>query len=115
VAGVLLIGIELVAWLELGASTVPAPLAAAGLLLVSEVAFWSLDVKVSSRNERWIALRHGARLALTAAVGAALASLVLLAGQVPLAGSPVLTAAGAVAAVVLAGIPVALISRGRFR
>lgn len=91
-----------------GDRAIAAPIYASALLLVAELAYWSLDERVRQR------IQVGAftpRLVAILAVGAAAApasSLVLVAAEADVARSPALTAAGAAAVVACVGLLTAL-------
>jgi hypothetical protein len=91
-----------------GDRAIAAPIYASALLLVAELAYWSLDERVRQR------VQVGAftpRLVAILAVGAAAApasSLVLVAAEADVARSPALTAAGAAAVVACVGLLTAL-------
>jgi hypothetical protein len=91
-----------------GDRAIAAPIYASALLLVAELAYWSLDERVRQR------IQVGAftpRLVAILAVGAAAApasALVLIAAEADVARSPVLTAAGAAAVVACVGLLTAL-------
>lgn len=104
VAAIGLFGLEYAFWFRSGTAMALVPLVAIGLLLVAELAFWSLDLRVRSTDERQVLLRRAGRLALAAAGGGLLSSLIILSAQAPVAGSSALTAGGAAAAVALLAI-----------
>ena len=91
-----------------GDRAIAAPIYASALLLVAELAYWSLDERVRQR------VQVGAftpRLVAILAVGAAAApasALVLVAAEADVARSPALTAAGAAAVVACVGLLSAL-------
>lgn len=91
-----------------GDRAIAAPIYASALLLVAELAYWSLDERVRQR------VQVGAftpRLVAILAVGAAAApasALVLIAAEADVARSPALTAAGAAAVVACVGLLTAL-------
>lgn len=91
-----------------GDRAIAAPIYASALLLVAELAYWSLDERVGQR------VQVGAftpRLVAILAVGAAAApvsALVLIAAEADVARSPALTAAGAAAVVACVGLLTAL-------
>ena len=91
-----------------GDRAIAAPIYASALLLVAELAYWSLDERVRQR------VQVGAftpRLVAILAVGAAAApasALVLIAAEADVARSPALTAAGAAAVVACVGLLSAL-------
>ncbi|MBO0682378.1 MAG: hypothetical protein J2P45_04400 [Candidatus Dormibacteraeota bacterium] len=104
VAAIGLLGLEYAFWFRAGVALALVPLAAIGLLLVAELAFWSLDLRVRSRDERQVIVRRAGRLALAATGGGVLSGLMLISSQAPVAGSPAVTAGGAAAAVALLAI-----------
>ena len=91
-----------------GDRAIAAPIYASALLLVAELAYWSLDERV----RQWVQVgAFTPRLVAILAVGAAAApasALVLVAAEADVARSPALTAAGAAAAVACVGLLTAL-------
>ena len=77
-----------------GDRAIPAPIYAGALLLIAELAFWSLDERAPGRVEPGTAMPR--LLAIVAIVAAAIGSsaLVLLAAEPDVARSPARTAAG---------------------
>jgi hypothetical protein len=73
-----------------------APLYGAGLLVLAELAYWSLELPLAA--EPGIATRRAARLALLALVGGGVAALVLAASELATEGGLVLEAFGVAAA-----------------
>ena len=91
-----------------GDRAIAAPIYASALLLVAELAYWSLDERVRQRVQVGT---FGPRLVAILAVGAAAApasALVLIAAEADVARSPALTAAGAAAVVACVGLLTAL-------
>jgi hypothetical protein len=75
-----------------------APLYGAGLLLVAELGYWSLDLRGSGREERRLLLRRAAALAALAFASVVLGAIVLSLTAVELGGGVVLDAVGVAAA-----------------
>ena len=105
--GLLLLGAEYALWLteRSGGVDTRAPLDAAGLLLVAELAFDGLERTVV-RPEPEVAARRGLQLALLAVGAVGAGAVVLAVATLPVGGSVALTAVGvgaAVAALVLVG------------
>ncbi len=75
-----------------------APLFAAGLLLLAELAYWSTEAHRLVRDERAVIGRRVAVLAVVVLAAAAVGALVLLAAELPLAGAVARLALGAAAA-----------------
>ena len=91
-----------------GDRAIAAPIYASALLLVAELAYWSLDERVRQRVQVGT---FTPRLVAMLAVGAAAApanALVLIAAEADVARSPALTAAGAAAVVACVGLLTAL-------
>ena len=88
-----------------------APLVAAGLLLVAELAYWSLELTTPVRAERGIVRRRAALVAAAAVVAAPVGALVLAAATVAVAGGILWDAAGIAAAVAAVGLAAA-VARG---
>ena len=99
--GVALLGAEQAVRLATGPKLVDTwtPLYAGGLLLVAELAWWSLEPRVAAAAEPGAALRRLAGIALACAVGGGLAAVVVLAAGVPLHGGFALELVGVVAAI----------------
>jgi hypothetical protein len=87
------------------------PIVGAGLLLMTELAYWSLELRTPIRDDPAVHRQRAAAVGGLAAAGGVLASVPLLAAEVPLPGSPVLTMVGALAAVALLAGLVALAPR----
>ena len=75
-----------------------APLYGAGLLLVAELGYWSLDLRGPGREERRLLLRRAAALAALAFASVVLGAVVLSLTAVELGGGVVLDAVGVAAA-----------------
>jgi hypothetical protein len=95
-AAAALLGVELVA-----TGTGFTPLSAAGLLLVSELGYWSFELRTPIRDDPVVYYQRALAMGTLALAGGVLASLPLLAAQVPLAGGPLVTLLGASAAIAL--------------
>jgi hypothetical protein len=99
--GVVVLGAEQALRLALGPNEVDAwtPAYAAGLLLVAELAWWSVEPRVAAWSEAAVVLRRlGAVLGLCAA-GAVVAALIVMVAGAPLHGGLGLELVGVVAAV----------------
>jgi hypothetical protein len=89
-----------------------APLFAAGLLLLAELAFWTAESHGVLRDERQVVAHRLAVLAVLALGAVALAALVLIAAELPLEGPVARLALGVVAASMVIAL-IAALSRGR--
>ena len=87
-----------------GDRAIPAPIYGAALLLVAELAFWSLDERAPGRVEPGTATPRLLATLAVAVTGAAAGALVLLAAESDVARSSAMTAAGVAA--ILASIAV---------
>jgi hypothetical protein len=76
-----------------------APLVAAGLLLFSELARWSLDERLGVRTERAVVLSRARALAVLTVAGGAIAAAVVALSAAPVGGGLAWTILGAAAAV----------------
>ena len=77
-----------------GDRTTPAPIYAGALLLIAELAFWSLDECAPGRVEPGTATPRLIAILAVVATGVAAGALVLLASESDVARSPARTAAG---------------------
>jgi hypothetical protein len=80
-----------------GDRAIPAPIYGAALLLIAELAYWSLDERAPGRIEPGTATPRLLGILAVAATGVAAATLVLLASESEVARSPARTAAGVAA------------------
>jgi hypothetical protein len=80
-----------------GDRATPAPIYAGVLLLIAELAFWSLDERAPAQLESGTAAPRLLAILAVAATGAAAGALVLLAAEPDVARSPARTAAGVAA------------------
>jgi hypothetical protein len=76
-----------------------APLYATGLLVLAELAYWSVDLRMTRREELVVHLRRLATIAVLALVSLVLGSLLVLATAVPTGGGLAWDAVGVAAAV----------------
>ena len=77
-----------------GDRPIPAPIYAGALLLIAELAYWSLDERAAGRIEPGTATPRLLGILAIVATGAAAGALVLLAAESDVARSPARTAAG---------------------
>jgi hypothetical protein len=91
-----------------GAHALPAPLYAGVLLLIAELAFWSLDERAPVRLEPGTGAPRLRGIVAVTAVGVAASALVLLASEADTARSPVATAIGVAAIFACVAVLVAL-------
>jgi hypothetical protein len=91
-----------------------APLFAAGLLLLAELAFWAAESHGSLRDDREVVVHRLAVLALLALAAVALGALVLIAAELPLEGPVARLGLGVAAASTVLAL-IAALSRGRAR
>jgi hypothetical protein len=77
-----------------GDRAIPAPIYGGALLLIAELAFWSLDEHLPGRVEPGTAMPRLLAILGVVLIGVAAAALVLLASESDVARSPVRTAAG---------------------
>ena len=110
---VALLGAEYAVWLSLDVDSLNtrAPLVGAGLLLVAELAYGSLEPEIG-RPEPEILLRRLALLAGLVLGATAVGALAIAVAATPLSGGVALTAGGVVAAVVALGL-IATLASGR--
>jgi hypothetical protein len=76
-----------------------APVVGAGLLLVAELAYWSIELRSPMRDEPAIHVARARAIGVLVAAGAAAAVVPLLVAELPAAGQPALRVAGAIAVV----------------
>jgi hypothetical protein len=88
-----------------------APLYGAGLLLVAELGYWSLDLRGPGREERRLLLRRAAALAALAFASVVLGALVLSLTAVDLGGGVVWDVVGVAAAAAALALIVRLTQR----
>jgi hypothetical protein len=91
-----------------GGQAVPAPLYAAALLLLAELAFWWLDERDAGRVEPGTGVPRLLGILAITATGAVAAALVLLASEPDIARSAAATAAGLAAILACLGMLIAL-------
>jgi hypothetical protein len=91
-----------------GDRTVAAPIYGAGLLLIAELAYWSLDERVRQRMSPGIVKPRLLAILIVTLAAIPAGALVLLAAEADLPRSPGLTAAGALAVVTCIGLLAAL-------
>ena len=77
-----------------GDRAIPAPIYGGALLLIAELAYWSLDERAPGRIEPGTATPRLLGILAVVATGVAAAALVLLASESDVARSPARTAAG---------------------
>ncbi len=77
-----------------GDRAIPAPIYGGALLLIAELAYWSLDERAPGRIEPGTATPRLLGILAAAGTGVAAAALVLLASEPDVARSPARTAAG---------------------
>jgi hypothetical protein len=80
-----------------GDRSIPAPIYGGALLLIAELAFWSLDERTAGRVEPGTATPRLLGILAVVATGAAAGALVLLASESDVARSSARTAAGVAA------------------
>jgi hypothetical protein len=98
-------------FLPKGRVDVAAPLVAACLLLTSELACWSVELRTPVEAERGLILRRAGLLAAVCAVTLPVGVVVLAATELPLGGGVAWDAVGVVAALGAVGIVAALARR----
>jgi hypothetical protein len=91
-----------------------APASAGALLLVAELAWWSIEPRVAAWSERDLALWRVATVVAACAAGAALAGFVLVVGSSQVGGGVALELVGVVAATAAVAL-VAYVARSRVR
>jgi len=89
-----------------------APIVGAGLLLIAELAHWSIELRTPIRDEPSIYAARARAIALLVVASAGVAVVPLLVAALPPAGHPVLRVAGAGAAVCTVAVLVWLTWRG---
>ena len=109
-----LLGGEYAASLALAGAEVDAaaPVVAAGLLGVAELAYWSLELRGPGREDGRVLVRRLAALAALAVLSLAVGSFVLLAAAVPPGDGVLWDAVGVAAAAATLAIVAALARRG---
>jgi hypothetical protein len=112
--GVAVLGAQQAVRLELGSEALDSwtPLFAAGLLLVAELAWWSIERRVRAWSEPWQATRRLAAVLFACAGGTVVSAAVVLAAGAPLTGGVELELLGVVAATAALAV-VAWIARTR--
>jgi hypothetical protein len=95
-----------------GDRAIPAPIYAGALLLIAELAFWSLDERASGRVEPGTATPRLLGTLAVVATGVAAGALVLLASESDVARSPARTAAG-VGAILACVMVLGVLARSR--
>jgi hypothetical protein len=112
-AGIVLLGAEQAVRLANGPDSVDpwTPVYAAGLLLAAELAWWSIEPRVASWSEDWLALRRLAAIVGVCAAGALIAAVIVLAAGAPLTGGAGLELTGVLAAVAAVAVVAALARR----
>lgn len=108
------LGGEYAAWLALrgGGVDTRAPLYGAGLLLVGELSYWSLDRRSTARAEQQLDVRRAVALLVALPASIALGTLLLAASSVSIGGGVALEALGVAGAVALL-VVVAILVRGQ--
>jgi len=79
-----------------------APVIGAGLLLMTELAFWSIELRAPIRDAPAVHLERARAVGALVAGGASVATVPLLVSQLAISGGLLLTALGAAAAVSVA-------------
>jgi hypothetical protein len=99
--GIAFLGAEQAVRLATGPNTVDpwTPAYAAGLLLVAELAWWSIEPRVAASSEIGVVLRRLAAVVGMCAAGAVVAALIVVAAGSPLSGGVELELVGVAAAV----------------
>jgi hypothetical protein len=100
-AGIVFLGAEQAVRLATGPDSVDpwTPAYAAGLLLVAELAWWSIEPRVPAWSDYGLTLRRLAAIVGACAAGALIAAVVVLAAGAPLTGGVGLELTGVLAAV----------------
>jgi hypothetical protein len=91
-----------------------APLVAGGLLLVAELAYWSLELRGPGREERTVLLRRLVALAVLSVLAVALGSFVVVVTAAPLGGGLAWDVVGVAAAAATLAV-VAVLARRDLR
>jgi hypothetical protein len=112
--GVALLGAQQAVRLALGSDALDAwaPLVGGLLLLVAELAWWSIERRVPAWAQPGVAARRLAGVLFTCAVASMVAALVVLAAGAPLTGGVSLELVGVLAAAAALAL-VAFVARGR--
>lgn len=99
--GVAILGAQQALRLALGSDELDtwAPASAGFLLLVAELAWWSIEPRVPAWSESWLAPLHLLRVLAICAAGAVLAGLVLVVASSQVEGGVVLELVGVLAAI----------------
>ena len=99
--GIVLLGAQQAVRLSVGSDAVDswAPLSAGVLLLVAELAWWSIEPRVPASAEPWLALRRLGTTLVVCACGSVVAAIVLVAGGAQPGGGFALELLGVVAAI----------------
>jgi hypothetical protein len=110
--GVALLGAQQATRLALGPEAVDeaTPLVATGLLLVAELAWWSVEPRVPAWAQGGVLVRRLGTLVLSCAAAVFVSALVVVAGGAPVSGGTALELVGVVAAAGALGV-VALVAR----
>ena len=100
--------------LELGSDAIDAatPLSAGALLLVAELAWWSIETRVPAWSQPWVGVLRAATVLLACAGAAVVSALVVVAAGAPVGGGTGLELMGIVAAVGALGV-IAYVARRR--
>ena len=108
--GMVALGAEQAVRLALGPNEVDAwtPAYAAGLLLVAELAWWSVEPRVAAWSEAAVVLRRFGAVVGLCAASAVIAALIVMAAGAPLHGGLGLELVGVVAAVAAVGVVVTI-------
>jgi hypothetical protein len=106
VAGIAVLGAQQAVRLALGSHGLDAwtPLSAGALLLVAELAWWSIEPRVPAWAESGLAARRLARVVFTCAGASIVAALVLVVAGAPLSGGVGLELVGVLAAAAALGV-----------
>jgi hypothetical protein len=112
--GIALLGAQQAVRLALGPKGLDAwtPLSAGALLLVAELAWWSVEPRVPAWSQPGLAGRRLATVLLTCAAGSVVSGIVLVAAGAPLSGGVGLELAGVIAATTALAV-VAYVARSR--
>lgn len=94
-----------------GDRAIPAPVYGAALLLLAELAYWSLDERVVQRVQPGVSRRRLLAILAVAAAAVPAGAVVLAGAEADVERSPALTAAGAAAIVACVGLLAALARR----
>jgi hypothetical protein len=99
--GVAVLGAQQALRLELGSDAIDAatPLSAGALLLVAELAWWSIETRVPAWSQPWVGVLRAATVLLACAGAAVVSALVVVAAGAPVGGGTGLELMGIVAAV----------------